>query len=158
MRRAQHRMGEASRRQHAYQRTRLRFPRIVRRDLTASRSLSLASTRRFSAFAAAMARMPVPVPMSRTMRGRSPLQQIVEREKATARAGMMSRAEGLARVDLDGEALLGMRRRSWLPCTRKRPPRPGRASLATASPNRLRGSASMRSGPSAPSPLARAIS
>ena len=34
------------------------------------------------------------------------LQQIVEREKATARACVMSGAEGLPRVDLDGEALL----------------------------------------------------
>ena len=59
-----------------------------------------------SDLAAAMARMPVPVPTSRITRGRS------RRKSHRGRAGIracrvMGRAERLARVDLDGEAPLG---------------------------------------------------
>ena len=86
--------------------------------------MSLASTASCSAFAAAMASTPVPVPRSSTRRGRLRLQHLIEQQQAAAGGAVMAGTERQRRLDLDAE-LVGRhprRGRGW-PCTTNRPAR-----------------------------------
>ena len=65
--------------------------------------MSLASTARCSALAAAIASTPVPVPRSSTRCGCVRLQDMIEQQQAAARGAVMAGAEGERRLDLDAE-------------------------------------------------------
>ena len=85
---------------------------LSRAARTARASMSVASTRRRSARAAAIASTPVPVPRSRMrrvrfLRGRSRAlhdrSESIERQQAAARGAVMAGAEGERRLDLDAD-------------------------------------------------------
>ena len=122
-------------------------PGIGARDAHGARSMSVASTRRRSARAAAMARTPLPVPRSRIRPPRrlarcglagSATCRAVEREQAAARGAVMAGAEGERRLDLDADPVRRHAARSCAPCTTKRPAATG------VSPARLSRTQSLR--------------